>query len=158
MIYTDIAEASLSSFISQECNTDIKYSVASKHGNKIPQSILSKFKLKLMHFLHGFFNIEKFLEKPEIKLKNMTKVCFEPRDLQVKDLPSIYRFNRVVKASLLKGGKRLKPDDIIEGVTVVVEDDDGKIHGIYFAMKGANFGYKTVGYRRWMGQGVLETL
>ena len=157
MIYTDVAEASMSSFISQECNTDIKYSVASKRGKSIPQPILLRFKDKIMNFLHGFFNLQTLIEKPEIGLKNMTKVCFEPRDLRVKDLPSIYRFNRLVKASLLKGVSP-KPDDVVYGVVAVVEDDSGLFHGIYYAVKGSYLGYRSVGYRRWRGQGVLDAL
>ena len=158
MVYTDVAEAALSSFISQECNTDAKYSVASKRGRGIPQVILQRFQQKLMYFLHGFFNMQKFKEQPEKGLKNMTKVCFEPRNLLYKDLPQLFRFNRLVKASLLSRDQHIKQDDVIYGLAVVTEDDNGIFHGIYFAIKDINYGYKTVGYRRWRGQGVLDAL
>ncbi len=158
LVYTDVAEASMSSFISQECNTDIKYSMASKHANRIPQAIISLIQHKLLHFLHGFFNLEYMAEKPQLNLKNMTKVCFEPKELKVKDLPGIYRFNRVVKASLSHRGKLLNDNDVIAGIVIVTEDFGKKVHGIYYALEAADFGYKTVGYRRWRGQGVLDPL
>ena len=158
MIYTDIAEAAISSFISQECNTDARYSVASKRGKVIPQAILQRFQKKLMHFLQGFFNIQKFKEQPEKGLKNMTKVCFEPRGLLYKDLPQLFRFNRIVKASLLNRDENVMHDDIIYGIAVVIEDRSGFFHGIYYAIRDSSYGYRTVGYRRWRGQGVLDPL
>ncbi len=158
LVYTDIAEAALSSFISQECNTDVKYSLASKHAKKIPQPVLTLIQHKIFHFLHGFFNIERFREKPDVKLKNMTKVCFEPKQLKLKDLHSIYRFNRLVRASLSNRGRLSKDDDVIAGIVVVSEDHGKAVHGIYYALEGPRFGYKSVGYRRWRGQGVLQTI
>ena len=158
MVYTDVAEAAMSSFISQECNTDVKYSVASKHAKRIPEAILSLLKNKLLHFLNGFFNIEYLIEKPDVGLSNMTKVCFEPKELKLHDLPSIYRFNRIVKASLSRGGRHTNENDAIAGVVIVTEDNSGLVQGIYYALKAPNFGYKTVGYRRWRGQGVLDAL
>ena len=157
-MYTDVAQAAMSSFISQECNTDAKYSVASKHSKRIPKAILQRFQQKLMHFLHGFFNTQRFHEQPQKGLKNMTKVCFEPRNLLYKDLPSLFRFNRVVKASLLNGDRHIKEDDVIYGLAVVTEDDNSVIHGIYYAIKDSRFGYRSVGYRRWRGEGVLDAL
>eukprot|EP00794_Sanderia_malayensis_P012837 gene12837-14157_t len=158
LVYTDVAQASTSSFISQECNTDMKYSVASKHASSIPQSILSLIQRKLFHFLHGFFNLVHMSEIPDLRLSNMTKVCFEPKQLKVKDLPSIYRFNRVVKASLLHRDRLKSDEDVVAGVVIVAEDIGKTVHGIYFALASPDFGYKTVGYRRWRGQGVLEAL
>lgn len=158
MVYTDVTLAATSSFISQECNTDAKYSVASKRGRIIPTSILQRFKQKLMNFLHGYFNVQKFKEQPEHGLKSITKVCFEPRNLLYKDLPSIFRFNREVKATLLDEDRQLKPSDVIYGLAVATEDESGLFHGIYFATRGKNYGYRTVGYRRWRGQGVLDAL
>ena len=158
MIYVDVAEAAQSSFISQECSTDAKFSVASKRGRIIPPVIFQRFQQKLMHFLQGFFNVQKFMEQPEKGLKNMTKVCFEPRHLLYKDLPRLFRFNRMVKASLLSRDQPVHQDDVIYGLAVVTEDDSGIFHGIYYAIKDVNYGYRTVGYRRWRGQGVLDSL
>ena len=89
----------------------------------------------------------------------MTKVCFEPKNVTLSDITTMFRFNRHLKASLV-GEPHISPlygaRDIIAGLVIVVGNEFGGVTGIYFAMPSTYVGYSQVAYRRWKGKGFDE--
>ena len=149
----------MSSFISQECDMDTKYAVASAYSKMIPAKVLDYCKPKLFSFLHGYFNVKQLPGVRQSGLQNMTKVCFEPKWLSAQDVKQMYRFNRVVKSSIyLEDKTATQKQEFVTGVAIVVDDLTGHLEGFYFALPSNKLGYRKVGYRRWKGVGVLDYL
>ena len=157
MIYSDTIPAPFQSFISQECDTDIKYAFTGTRSNLI-LPVVRKYIKKLLHkFQLGYFNIKQLVGNKTIDLHNMTKYCFEPRQLTLKETKQIENFNRASKSSLIPEEVR-SPSSAVGGVAIVIDKETQDLAAIYFALKSSNVGYKRVYYKRWKGGSFDETL
>lgn len=150
----DITEATFSSFISQECDSDVKYSFDMARLPKIFQKTYERFPSK---FDKGFFNIKVLQGNAEIRLQNMTKYCFEPYKMTVREAMSIGPFNRSTRSTLFASEYEKKMEKHIAGITIVI-DIQHTLMAIYFAVPSSGVGYKYVYYRRWRGEGFEEFL
>lgn len=150
----DEAPAPSSSFINQECDTDIKYSVIGTTTPALPSLVHDYIRPHVEKFRHGFFNFRKLPAEGDNNGKGLVeelKYCFEPRYLSYKDVSELSHFNRVTKASLID-----VPEDKsknIAGVAVVVDPKSMVVRSTYFALKAGNYGYRNVYYKRWKGNG-----
>ncbi|XP_057298302.1 uncharacterized protein LOC130629188 [Hydractinia symbiolongicarpus] len=156
-IFSDVAEASSSSFISQECDVDIKFSFSGTHAKLVPNTVKNYMGKYVRKFDHGYFNVKKLKGNPNKDLRNMTKYCFEPYHMTLKEAKEIFRFNRTTKSSL---NYELEDtgNPMIAGISIIMSDNGHALEGIYFALKSSTVGYRNVFYRRWRGQGFTEAL
>lgn len=162
-----IAPASYNSFISQECDTDIKYAVTSpEHATtKIPRLVYKNFIQRSTPIQQGYFNRKKLQGNPAKNLRHMIKYCFEPTTgLTRDDMFHLSYFNRSSRSSLYpehrdSGTAADNPNYYghVSGLVVVV-DSEMKLVAAYFALPSSNLGYRKVFYRRWKGMGFEETL
>lgn len=162
-----IAPASYNSFISQECDTDIKYSVTSPEHTiiKIPSLVYKNFIQKSTPIRKGYFNRKKLQGKPSKNLRHMIKYCFEPTSgLTRENMFQLSYFNRSSRSSLYPEQKNnetvaenLNYLEHVSGLVVVV-DSEMKLVAAYFALPSSNLGYRKVFYRRWKGMGFEESL
>ena len=162
-----IAPASYNSFISQECDTDIKYAVTSpEHGiTTIPRLVYKNFIQKSTPIRQGYFNRKKLQGNPAKNLRHMIKYCFEPTPgLTRDDMFQLSYFNRSSRSSLYpeyrESGTAANRPSYYEHVSglVVVVDSEMKLVAAYFALPSSNLGYRKVFYRRWKGMGFEESL
>ena len=101
MIYSETIPAAFQSFISQECNTGIKYSSNGTLSSFI-LPVFRKYIKKLQYkFQLAYFNIKQLAGNKTIDLHHLIKYCFEPRQLTLKETKQIENFNRASKSSLI---------------------------------------------------------
>ena len=158
----DVVPATYSSFISQECDADIKYLY---DGKKIPSRIKNMYNKysTLENFQHGYFNWKSLPGNTFLNLQNMTKYCFEPSKLTLKEAKRVLSVNRTSRSSLCSSDYAFdrttspQQNTYVAGLGFVVDSDDN-IVAWYFAVHSSTLGYKFVSYKRWRGQGFEEYL
>lgn len=155
----DVTQASFNSFISQECDTDIKYSLQSARANSIPPVIVGHLRDRNGALKGGYFN-RKFLPgNAERKLNDMVKYCIEPFRMSHGEATRVSYFNRTSRSSLyperaITGYPAYKH---VSGIAIVV-DRKQKIIAAYFALPSSTIGYRKVFYRRWKGMGFEDAV
>ena len=157
VIYSDTIPAPFQSFISQECDTDIKYSFTGTRSNLILPVVRKYIKRLQYKFQLGYFNIKQLVGNRTLGLHHMTKYCFEPHQLTLKEIKQIENFNRASKSSLIPEEVR-SPSSAVAGVAIVIDKETQDLAAIYFALKSTNVGYKRVYYKRWKGESFDEAL
>ena len=166
----DTAPAAYNSFISQECDTDIKYAVMTTTNNMvsstIPNFIRKRFIDKSPPIGRGYFNRKKLPGVLSKGLRNMIKYCFEPHLLTAEHVRELSYFNRNSLSTLYPEQQKLTVNNdrmggidftYVSGLAVVL-DSEMRLVAAYFALPSSGMGYRKVFYRRWKGMGFEETI
>jgi len=155
----DVMQASFNSFISQECDTDIKYSLQSARANSIPLVIVARLRDRSGVLKDGYFNKKYLPGNANRKLNDMVKYCIEPFRMSHGDATRVSYFNRTSRSSLY-------PERIISGYPAykhisglaMVVDRKHRVVAAYFALPSSTIGYRRVFYRRWKGMGFEDAV
>ena len=158
MATQEVMAASFNSFISQECDTDIKFSLKSHRAKSIPPMIQKRFIGKSEHIQNGYFNSKYLPGDPDKKLRNMVKYCFEPHRLTADEASQLSYFNRTSRSSLYPEQKSDYPGSKhVSGLSIVVDNHQNLVVA-YFALPSSTLGYRKIFYRRWKGMGFEEAV
>lgn len=155
-IYINTAPAGYQSFISQECDVDIKYSFSGTRSAMIVKEVKDICKKLQLKFQLGYFNLKQIAGDDTKELQSMTKYCFEPYNMSLKEAKSLIKFNRKTKSSLYQVPSKNSSEEVA-GIVVLFNKVTKELEGIFFATKSKGLGYKRIFYKRWKGQGLEET-
>ena len=154
---SDILEAPLSSYINQECDTDVKYSFSGSHKSIIPKIVKDFCKKYIKKFESGYFATKKIISNSSKIDLNVTKFCLEPNKLTMSEASSLAHFNKTSLSSL-HNERRPNKNSTVAGLTIAVDSQTLSIVAVFFAIRSSNIGYQNVYYKRWNGESVADVL
>ncbi|XP_012556353.2 uncharacterized protein LOC105844364 isoform X1 [Hydra vulgaris] len=155
---SDVLEAPLSSYINQECDTDIKFFFNGSRKSSIPKVVKEFCKKYIRKFEAGYFATKKIFSISSKIDINVTKFCFEPKKLTIKEARSLTHFNKTSLSSLNSKRKENNNESTVAGLTIAINSKTLSIAAIFFAVSSSDVGYQNVYYKRWKGESVAEAL